>query len=73
MVKAIGKLLGEEIKDVNTDFDDSIIEDKQSERQTDKGDIAIGAMTLLDYRMKWYNETAEEAAKHITEPVELIP
>ncbi|MDF2485844.1 MAG: Phage minor capsid protein [Herbinix sp.] len=73
MVKAIGQLLGKEIKDVNIDFDDSIIEDKQSERQTDKGDIAIGAMTLLEYRMKWYGETEEEAAKNINEPAEMIP
>jgi A118 family predicted phage portal protein len=73
MVKAIGWLLGKEIKEVKTDFDDSIIEDKQSERQTDKGDIAIGAMTLLEYRMKWYGETEEEAAKKIVEPAEIIP
>jgi A118 family predicted phage portal protein len=73
LVRAIAFLSEAEVKDINIDFDDSIIEDKQSERQTDKGDIAIGAMTLLDYRMKWYNETAEEAAKHINEPADIIP
>lgn len=73
MVKAIGKLKGVEVKDVNIDFDDSIIQDKESERQTDKGDVAIGAMTLLEYRMKWYGETEEEAAKMINEPADIIP
>lgn len=73
MVKAIGRLKGVIIKEVNIDFDDSIIEDKQSERQTDKGDIAIGAMTLLEYRMKWYGETEKEAATKINEPADIIP
>jgi hypothetical protein len=69
LVGAVAQLTGKQIKDINVDFDDSIIEDKETERQTDKGDIAIGAMTLIDYRMKWYGETEEEALKHINEPV----
>jgi A118 family predicted phage portal protein len=73
MVKAIGKLKDVEIEKVNIDFDDSIIQDKESERQTDKGDIAIGAMGLLEYRMKWYGETEEEAAKKIPEQADVIP
>lgn len=51
--------------DIMVQFDDSIIEDKQSERQQDRQDVAMGAMTLLDYRMKWYQEPEEEARKHI--------
>mgnify|MGYP001434267500 CR=1 FL=1 len=73
MVKAIGKLKDVEIEKVSIDFDDSIIQDKESERQTDKGDIAIGAMGLLEYRMKWYGETEEEAAKKIPEQADVIP
>jgi A118 family predicted phage portal protein len=72
MVKAIGQLLGTEIKEVKIDFDDSIIQDKDAERQTDKADVAIGAMTLLEYRMKWYNETAEIAATKIDIPADVI-
>lgn len=72
MVKAIGKLKDVEIKEVNIDFDDSIIQDKESERQTDKGDIAIGAMSVLEYRMKWYGETEEEASKMIPEQADII-
>jgi A118 family predicted phage portal protein len=55
------------------DFKDSILVDEETERAQDKADIAIGAMTLLEYRMKWYHETAEEAAKMINEPADIIP
>ena len=47
------------------DFDDSIIEDKQAERQSDRLDVSMGALPLVEYRAKWYGETEEEAAKHV--------
>jgi len=72
MVKAIGQLHETEIDKVNIDFDDSIIQDKETERQTDKGDIAIGAMTLLEYRMKWYQEDETTAASKINEPADVV-
>ncbi len=46
-------------------FNDSILSDEETERQQDRQDVAMGAMTLLDYRMKWYREDENEAAKHI--------
>jgi A118 family predicted phage portal protein len=73
LVNAVAQLMGAKIKDVNIDFDDSIIQDKESERNTDKADVAIGAMTLLEYRMKWYQEDESTAAKMINEPAEIIP
>ena len=48
-------------------FDDSIIEDKTTERQNDRQDVAMGAMTLAEYRSKWYGETVEEAQKKLPE------
>ena len=48
--------------DVVIDFDDSIIEDKQTERAEDRKDVAMGAMGLPEYRAKWYGETEEVAA-----------
>lgn len=48
-------------------FDDSIIEDKTTERQSDRQDVAMGAMTLAEYRSKWYGETEEEAQKKLPE------
>lgn len=53
--------------EIVVDFDDSIIEDKQAERQSDRQDVSMGAMTLVEYRAKWYGETEEEAAKNIVQ------
>ena len=53
--------------DVTIDFDDSIIVDKQTERQEDRQDVAIGVMGLPEYRAKWYGETEEAAAAKIPE------
>lgn len=49
--------------DVNYSFiwDDSIVVDKEKDRQTDRTDVAMGAMKLWEYRMKWYGESEEEA------------
>lgn len=49
------------IEDVTIHFDDSIIEDKNTEKQADQKDVEFGAMSLIKYRMKWYAETEEEA------------
>jgi len=60
----LGNVLGaglNENVDIDIKFDDSIIEDKQSERSTDRQDVAMGAMPLWEYRMKWYNEDEETA------------
>ena len=51
------------------DFDDSIIEDKQAERQSDRQDVSMGAMSLVEYRAKWYGETEEDAAKRIVQEI----
>lgn len=60
---------------VTVQFDDSIIEDKTAERQNDRQDVAIGVMTLAEYRSKWYGETLEEAQKNLPEQFnkEVIP
>lgn len=48
-------------------FDDSIIEDKTTERQSDRQDVAMGAMSLAEYRAKWYGETPEQAQQNLPE------
>lgn len=53
--------------EISVDFDDSIIEDKQKKRDEDRKDVAMGAMGLVEYRVRNYNETEEEAAKKIPE------
>lgn len=54
--------LNEEAR-VTIDFDDSIIEDKTTERSNDRQDLAAGIMNDWEYRMKWYNEDEATAKK----------
>lgn len=71
MIRAIAFLKGTKTGEIKIDFDDSIIEDKQTERTVDKGDVAMGVMRLEEYRAKWYGETEAEAAKKLPVPAEL--
>lgn len=48
--------------DVSVSWDDSLVTDKETERQQDRQDVAMGAMQMWEYRAKWYNED-ETAAK----------
>lgn len=72
LVRAIAYLSGVDIGDIHIDFDDSIIEDAASERETDRTDVAIGAMGLLEYRMKWYGESEAEAAKMLPQSADVV-
>ena len=70
IIARLGQVLGVGTNpdtEVVVNFDDSIIEDKQAERQSDRQDVSMGAMTLVEYRAKWYGETEEEAAKKIVQ------
>lgn len=48
-------------------FNDSILTDEETERQQDRQDVAMGVMSLIEYRMKWYNEDEETAKSKIPE------
>ena len=64
----LGNVLGaglNENVDIDIRFDDSIIEDKQAERASDRQDVAMGAMPLWEYRMKWYNEDEATAKSRV--------
>lgn len=70
IIARLGQVLGVGTNpdtEVVVNFDDSIIEDKQAERQSDRQDVSMGAMTLVEYRAKWYGETEGEAAKKIVQ------
>lgn len=56
--------LNAEIKPI---FDDSIIEDKESEKANDRLEVAQGLMSKVDYMIKWYGLTEEEARKKLEE------
>ena len=44
-------------------FKDSILTDEETERKQDLQDVAIGAMPLWEYRVKWYSEDEKTARK----------
>jgi A118 family predicted phage portal protein len=54
------------------DFDDSIIEDKTTERQKDIQDVSMGVMPVWEYRAKWYGEDEATAKAAIATPAEVI-
>lgn len=58
--------------DVSYKWDDSLIVDAQAERKQDITDINLGVMSVLEYRMKWYGETEEEAKKKIPQQANII-
>lgn len=58
--------------DVSYKWDDSLIVDAEVERKQDIADINLGAMGVLEYRMKWYGETEEEAKKKIPQQADVI-
>ncbi|SHN03758.1 phage portal protein, putative, A118 family [Anaerosporobacter mobilis DSM 15930] len=51
--------------------DDSILIDAEKERIQDRQDIAIGVMSLVEYRAKWYGETEEEAIGKIPQQADV--
>ena len=53
--------------EITIQFDDSIIQDKDSERQQDNKDIMLGIMSRVEYRMKWYGEDEETAKAKVEE------
>lgn len=67
-ILGIGNLLGM-VKTNNPKIDvvvpDGVITDDSAERETDRQDVAMGVMSNIEYRAKWYGETEEEAAESI--------
>lgn len=52
---------------IEVKFDDSIIEDKETMKMTDRQDVNMGVMSKVEYRMKWYNEDEETAQQKLAE------
>lgn len=51
----MGELLDEDVE-ISIDFDDSIIEDKETEFNRDSRMLSMGIMNLWEFRAKWMNE-----------------
>ena len=50
---------------IEVKFDDSIIEDKESQKASDRQDVTMNIMSKAEYRSKWYNEDIETAQAEI--------
>lgn len=46
-------------------FDDSIIEDTEAQKTSDRTDVTNGVMSKVEYRMKWYGEDEERARENL--------
>ena len=53
-------------------WDDSIVVDTEKERQTDRADVAMGAMQLWEYRMKYYDEDMETAKRMVAKEADIV-
>ncbi len=53
-------------------FKDSILVDEETERQQDRQDVAMGVMSLWEYRMKWYGEDEETAKANLPQQADLV-
>lgn len=57
---------------ITMSWDDSLVTDKQAEREQDLKDLAAGVMQAYEYRMKWYGEDEATARKKVATPAEVI-
>ena len=55
-----GAGLDEEVE-ISIDFDDSIIEDKETDFNRDARMVSMGVMNLWEFRAKWMNEDTDTA------------
>lgn len=70
LAKAVLELLGlSGEQEITVDFDDSIIEDSDAQRATDRQDVRDGLMAKWEYRVKWYGED-EQTARAMAEELE---
>ena len=52
-------------EDIVVQFDDSIIEDTEAQKTSDRQDVNNGVMSKVEYRMKYYGEDESTAVKSI--------
>ena len=53
-------------------FNDSILVDEEKEREQDRKDVAMGVMSHLEYRMKWFGEDEETAKKNLPQQADMV-
>lgn len=57
--------------EITFDWDDSVVTDNEKERLQDRQDVSMGVMSLIEYRVKWYGETEEEAKSKIPQQADV--
>lgn len=62
---SVGSAGLQENTEINIQFDDSIIQDKEAEMQKDFQMLGAGIMRPDEFRAKWMGETIEEAKKNL--------
>jgi len=67
IIGAICSASGITTEEITINFDDSIVQDKESERAQDLVDVNAGILNKWEYRMKWYAEDEATARKYIEE------
>lgn len=58
--------------EITVDFDDSIIEDKNTEFQRDAAMVSMGVLNLWEFRAKWMNESEETAQEALPKTESLV-
>lgn len=62
-VSAIGRTDLDTNAKVVVTASDGVVEDDSAKREADRQDVNDGLMSKVEYRMKWYGETEDEATK----------
>lgn len=52
-------------EDISVLFDDTIFEDRETEQTRDRTNVASGLMSEVEYRMRWFGESEEDAQKYV--------
>ena len=52
-------------QNIEIKFDDSIIEDKETQKMNDRQDVNMGVMSKAEFRAKWYAEDEETAQQNL--------
>ena len=52
-------------EDITIQFDDSIIEDTEAQKASDRQDVNNGVMSKVEYRMKYYGEDEKTAKENL--------
>ena len=66
------KMSLDENVEISIDFDDSIIEDKESDFNRDSRLLQMGILNDWEFRMKWLNEDEETAKSALPQMEQLV-